>query len=446
VTVDTDKDVVVVHDGSTAGGIPLAKEASVLPLAGGTMTGDVSRGTNVKAKFGADDDLQIYHDGSHSYINGDVKLTGGFSVENNSTPAVTLKDTGNAGSSATPLVNYKDSAAGDLGYVGFGSSGNSQLYVATQTDASVNLSHNNSVKLATTSTGVDVTGSVTCDGFTSTGIDDNATSTAITIDASENVGIGTANGDVTGDGTASRTYVSIIGTGNRGRLNLGSTAADGADGGALSFVNGVNQIASVTSDTTPGSQTAGSLTIQSTGAIILSPTSNVTLNTGNLVIGTSGKGIDFSATSDGSGTMTSEVLDDYETGTWTPVYAATTGAFSVMTMQVITATYTKIGNKVLFQANFRTNGVTIDTAAGQLYIAGLPFTASGQDGSISIGGAIAFAGDVPSSGRAVTGTTNLYLDYRANSNGGTVACNPADLTVGVASAKNYMQISGQYHI
>jgi hypothetical protein len=42
-------------------------------------------------------------------------------------------------------------------------------------------------------TGVDVTGSVTCDGFTSTGIDDNATSTAITIDASENVGIGTTS-------------------------------------------------------------------------------------------------------------------------------------------------------------------------------------------------------------------------------------------------------------
>jgi hypothetical protein len=29
ITVDTDKDTVVVHDGSTAGGIPLAKEATV---------------------------------------------------------------------------------------------------------------------------------------------------------------------------------------------------------------------------------------------------------------------------------------------------------------------------------------------------------------------------------------------------------------------------------
>ena len=39
---------------------------------------------------------------------------------------------------------------------------------------------------------------------------------------------------------------------------------------------------------------------------------DVTLSTGNLVIGTSGKGIDFSATSSGSGTMTSELFSDYE--------------------------------------------------------------------------------------------------------------------------------------
>jgi hypothetical protein len=40
---------------------------------------------------------------------------------------------------------------------------------------------------------ITVPGSLTTAGFTSTGIDDNATSTAITIDASENVGIGTSS-------------------------------------------------------------------------------------------------------------------------------------------------------------------------------------------------------------------------------------------------------------
>jgi hypothetical protein len=35
-----------------------------LATAGGTMTGNLSLGDNVKAQFGAGNDLQIYHDGS----------------------------------------------------------------------------------------------------------------------------------------------------------------------------------------------------------------------------------------------------------------------------------------------------------------------------------------------------------------------------------------------
>src|SRR5210317_1902668 len=42
--------------------------ATKLPLAGGTLTGDLNFGDNDKAIFGADSDLQIYHDGSNSYI------------------------------------------------------------------------------------------------------------------------------------------------------------------------------------------------------------------------------------------------------------------------------------------------------------------------------------------------------------------------------------------
>ena len=44
-------------------------------------------------------------------------------------------------------------------------------------------------------------------------------------------------------------------------------------------------------------------------------TGDLTVSAGNVIIGTSGKGIDFSAT---AGTGTSELLDDYEEGTWTP--------------------------------------------------------------------------------------------------------------------------------
>ena len=51
-----------------------------LPTTGGTMTGDILFNDGVKAKYGTSSDLQIYHDGSNSYISdtgtGDVIVKG----------------------------------------------------------------------------------------------------------------------------------------------------------------------------------------------------------------------------------------------------------------------------------------------------------------------------------------------------------------------------------
>jgi hypothetical protein len=95
-------------------------------------------------------------------------------------------------------------------------------------------------------------------------------------------------------------------------------------------------------------------------------TSNVKVTAGNLIIGTSGKGIDFSAT---PGTGTSELLADYEEGTWTP--ADGSGAGLVFT--VAYATYTKIGRQVSFVANI-TYPSTVDATAAS--IQGFPFAAT----------------------------------------------------------------------
>ena len=46
----------------------VAMAGDVLPLSGGTMTGNLALGDNVKAIFGAGSDLEIYHDASNSYI------------------------------------------------------------------------------------------------------------------------------------------------------------------------------------------------------------------------------------------------------------------------------------------------------------------------------------------------------------------------------------------
>ncbi len=74
---------------------------------------------------------------------------------------------------------------------------------------------------------------------------------------------------------------------------------------------------------------------------------NVTVNTGNVVLGTAGKGIDFSANTHAAG-MTSELLNDYEEGTWTPTLA-TNGFSGGVTLSSASGTYTKIGRQVTLQ-------------------------------------------------------------------------------------------------
>jgi hypothetical protein len=73
-------------------------------------------------------------------------------------------------------------------------------------------------------------------------------------------------------------------------------------------------------------------------------TGNQTIIDGNLVIGTAGKGIDFSVDPSAPG-MTSELLDDYEEGTWTPSFVDSGGGTP---SQTSTGRYTKIGNVVYF--------------------------------------------------------------------------------------------------
>ena len=155
-TVNTTNDSVHVHDGTTAGGHELAR-ADGSNLA---MESDLTFGDNDKAIFGAGSDLQIYHDGSNSII--------------------------------------KDSGTGDLNII---ASDNIRLQDGTQSNflyaqqgGKVGLYYNASEKLATTSTGIDVTGTATMDGLTVVGDSAfngnlNFTGTSRTISAVANLDI-----------------------------------------------------------------------------------------------------------------------------------------------------------------------------------------------------------------------------------------------------------------
>jgi len=106
--------------------------ATKLPLAGGTMTGNVTYSDNVKAQFGTSQDLQIYHDGSNSYIQ-------------------------DSGSGNLRIL------VGDLQVRNYGTNEN---IITSTANAEVSLYYNASEKLTTTSTGIDVTGVITTDGLT----------------------------------------------------------------------------------------------------------------------------------------------------------------------------------------------------------------------------------------------------------------------------------------
>ena len=121
----------------------------------------------------------------------------------------------------------------------------------------------------------------------------------------------------------------------------------------------------------------GVTTSTGTGNTVLSATptlsGDVNLSTGNLVIGTAGKGIDFSITSHPAG-MTSELLADYEEGTWTPTLTSAGGNFTTIAYGDQAGTYTKVGRMVTVRGNLYTSGaITAGSASGQLYIAGLPY-------------------------------------------------------------------------
>jgi hypothetical protein len=117
----------------------------------------------------------------------------------------------------------------------------------------------------------------------------------------------------------------------------------------------------------------------------------------NVVIGTSGKGIDFAAT---AGTGTSELLADYEEGTWTPVIAAGVGSFTSYTSQGI---YTKVGRIVTAYCSFKITDV--GTGSTLAVISGYPFTSFNSAAPSDAAAVAAYRENLIAGGNGVTTIT-----------------------------------------
>jgi hypothetical protein len=93
---------------------------------------------------------------------------------------------------------------------------------------------------------------------------------------------------------------------------------------------------------------------------------------GNIVIGTSGKGVSFAASGNYSG-MASELLDDYEEGTWTPDLKANGGSSVTHNTGNTKGYYTKIGDLVTVSGTIQWTSNGSNANGGYTVIAGLPY-------------------------------------------------------------------------
>ena len=159
----------------------------------------------------------------------------------------------------------------------------------------------------------------------------------------------------------------------------------------------------------------------------------------------SGRGIDFSATSDASG-MSSELLDDYEEGTFSPIPDA--GGGVTFTYAHNTGFYTKIGNTVTFQIYlmFYASTITGGNSGNGVAIQGLPFTIKNNaryNPAFTVGRTYNF--DIDSDKRIYAygdyNSTNIRMMVESDDNVGAL------LTAGQVDASTCLTfISGTYQI
>ena len=132
------------------------------------------------------------------------------------------------------------------------------------------------------------------------------------------------------------------------------------------------------------------------GTIRMKVNNDVTISTGNLVIGTDGKGIDFASNTEnesGAGSSYGTILDDYEEGSWTPTFDAPNQASTTFGLNHQYGYYTKIGNLVHVTCYLQ-GFADANTAGGSndgLEITGLPFTVANLPGGGNTRHAASFA-------------------------------------------------------
>ena len=211
---------------------------------------------------------------------------------------------------------------------------------------------------------------------------------AMTILPAGTVGIGTSAPANESSGTL--LHIADTGSSNAAHINMsGGDGNDASQTGKITFSDPgdpADGVAFISANIEGGTANPGgnlhfftSTTGSGEGAntvaekMAISGAGDVTVSTGNLIIGTAGKGVDFSAYAT-SGNPNSNLLDDYEEGTWQPAYACGTGSITAHPLASL-GTYTKIGNMVHLSTHLQIVSISSGPSpSGALTISGMPFT------------------------------------------------------------------------
>jgi hypothetical protein len=249
--------------------------------------------------------------------------------------------------------------------------------------------------------------------FTSLGINDDATETAIKITSDEAVGIGTS---LTPNNYSGYQSLTIGG----GAATTGATVdLEDSSGNLEGRINGTNGVVYIEADPSNSTGTSKiSLEVDGTSRMTIDSGGDVDIETGDIFFSTAGKGINLGVTSN----TDANTLDDFEEGTFTPAYACTTTAnATVNTYNNQDGYYVKVGDMVFCTFRIGTtsmqfdNGQTDNNSAHRMRVTGLPFT---------------------SSNTSLTGGGNLYL----MSSFGTVT---TGITLGVVQNDTQLMMRNQ---
>ena len=240
------------------------------------------------------------------------------------------------------------------------------------------------------------------------GIDDNATSTAITISSAEDVGIGATPNNYSD-------YVTLT--------------LDGTQGGAIDIEkDGTVQAELWTYRNSAdvalaAAHASGSIRLMAGG---FTERARVTSN-----------GITFNGD-----TAAANALDDYEEGSFTPTYSPAANSFGSISYSVQSGYYVKLGNMVHFSARISLSGFSVGSAGSNyLLVSGWPYTAHNSAySSVYVGYSYSFNTRWPTGGELGRGTNYSYL-YAPNStsDSSSVICSY------VVGNGTHLYVSGSYY-